>query len=129
MFAVPDIERHNRPDGSAVFRSRTALGAYPASVAAMLRSWADIEPDHPLIAERDPAGQWRVLTYRQVRQDADAVGQALLDRGLGPQKPLMILSGNSIAHFLMMLGALTAGIPVAPVSVAYRNLSTCLRHR
>jgi feruloyl-CoA synthase len=124
MFAVPDIERHNRPDGSAVFRSRTALGAYPASVAAMLRSWADIEPDHPLIAERDPAGQWRVLTYRQVRQGADAVGQALLGRGLGPQKPLMILSGNSIAHFLMMLGALTAGIPVAPVSVAYSLLSS-----
>src|SRR5258705_8123708 len=31
----------------------------------------------------------------------------------------MVLSGNSIDHALLMLAAYTAGIPVAPVSVAY----------
>ena len=31
----------------------------------------------------------------------------------------MILSGNSIDHALLTLGAHTAGVPVAPISVAY----------
>ena len=30
-----------------------------------------------------------------------------------------MLSGNSVDHLLVTLGAMTAGIPVAPVSVAY----------
>ncbi len=54
---------------------------------------------------------------------ADAIAQALLTRGLGPEAPLMILSGNSIAHAAMMLGAMKARVPVVPVSVAYSLMS------
>ncbi|MEV8611463.1 feruloyl-CoA synthase [Amycolatopsis sp. NPDC051373] len=122
MFAEPDVEREDRPDGSVVFRSRDPLGAYPRSVAAMLRDWAEADPDYPLVAERDGDG-WATLTYGEVRRRADALGQALLDRGLGPDRPVMILSGNSVAHFALTLGALTAGVPVAPISVAYSLLS------
>ena len=43
---------------------------------------------------------------------------ALLSRGLSPLRPVMILSANAIDHALLMLAAYTAGIPVAPVSVA-----------
>ena len=53
----------------------------------------------------------------------NAVAQALLDRGMGPDAPLMILSGNSIKHAVMMLGAMKARVPVAPVSVAYSLMS------
>ncbi|WIX82481.1 feruloyl-CoA synthase [Amycolatopsis carbonis] len=88
----------------------------------MLRDWAGIDPDHPLVAERDDDG-WATLTYGEVRRRADALGQALLDRGLGPDRPVMILSGNSVAHLVLTLGALTAGVPVAPISVAYSLLS------
>ena len=42
-----------------------------------------------------------------------------MERGLGPARPLLILSGNGVDHLLMTLGAMTAGVPVAPVSVAY----------
>ncbi|MEV4602866.1 AMP-binding protein [Amycolatopsis sp. NPDC049253] len=122
MFAEPDVEREDRPDGSVVFRSRDPLGAYPRSVATMLRDWARVGPDHPLVAERDGEG-WAALTYGEVRRRADALGQALLDRGLGPDRPVMILSGNSVAHLVLTLGALTAGVPVAPISVAYSLLS------
>jgi len=57
MFATPDIEREDRPDGSVVFRSRKPLAAYPSSVAAVLRDWAIRDPGHPLIAERDTEGR------------------------------------------------------------------------
>jgi len=124
MFALPDIHRHDRADGSLVFRSRQVLEPYPTSVAAMLREWAARDPGHPLIAQRDADDKWQLLSYGEVRARADAIGQALLDRGLGPDRPVMVLSGNSIPHFLLTMGALTAGVPVAPVSVAYSLLSS-----
>jgi feruloyl-CoA synthase len=68
-------------------------------------------------------GEWRFITYGEANAHADAVAQALLDRGLGPDAPLMILSGNSIRHAVMMLGAMKARVPVAPVSVAYSVMS------
>ena len=35
----------------------------------------------------------------------------------------MVLSGNSVAHLLLSLGAYTAGVPVMPISVAYSLMS------
>src|SRR5574341_2446917 len=55
---------------------------------------------------------------------ADPVAaMVLLDRGLGPEKPVAILSDNSIDHALLSLGAMHVGIPVAPVSPAYSLMS------
>jgi len=62
---------------------------------------------------------WAAADFLEAVTAADSIGQALLDLGLGPGRPLLILSGNSVDHLLVMLGAMTAGIPVAPVSVAY----------
>ena len=49
------------------------------------------------------------------------------DRGLGPDRPLLILAENGIDHALMMLGAMHVGVPVVPVSTAYARLSQGLR--
>lgn len=35
----------------------------------------------------------------------------------------MVLSDNSLDHGLVALGALVAGVPIAPVSIAYSLLS------
>ena len=64
-------------------------------------------------------GSWRKLTYAEARQIVDALAQGLLARGLSAERPVMILSGNSIDHALLTLAGHTAGIPVAPISVAY----------
>jgi feruloyl-CoA synthase len=47
----------------------------------------------------------------------------LLARGLSAEKPVMILSGNSIDHALVAFGALYAGIPYCPVSPPYSLVS------
>ena len=62
---------------------------------------------------------WRKLTYEQARQPVDALAAALLARGLSAERPVMILSANAIDHALLMLAGYTAGVPVAPISVAY----------
>jgi feruloyl-CoA synthase len=47
----------------------------------------------------------------------------LLARGLSAEKPIVILSGNSVDHALLAFGALYAGIPFCPVSPAYSLVS------
>jgi feruloyl-CoA synthase len=107
------------PDGTLVLRSADPLREHPPTVLHVLRAWADFDPGYPLVAERAPDGGWRSCSYGEAAAAAEAIGQALLDRGLGPGRPLLVLSGNSVNHLLVTLGAMTAGVPVAPVSVAY----------
>ncbi len=119
MFAKVRVTAEQAGDGALLLRSADELGDYPVTVLHSLRAWARADPDHPLIAERGPDGEWRAVGYAAAVAAADAIGQALIERGLGPARPLLILSGNGVSHLLMTLGALTAGVPVAPVSVAY----------
>ena len=81
---------------------------------------AEVRPTTTFLAERDPEGQWRYLTYAAAVRDTAAVATWLMRRGFGPDSaPVMILSENSIEHALMMLGALRAGVAVVPVSPTY----------
>jgi len=119
LFASPRaIAASGGEPGVLLLRSAEELGEYPVTVVHSLRAWAAIAPDYPLVAERDRGG-WRTVSYGGTVAAADSIGQALLDRGLRPGRPLLVLSGNGVDHLLVTLGAMTAGIPVAPVSVAY----------
>jgi feruloyl-CoA synthase len=122
-FATPDIALERRPDGTVLLESRTALGPYEDSVPQVLRAQAAAHPDRPLATERREEDEWVSLTYGEARRAADALAQSLLDLGLGPERPVMVLSGNSVAHMLVSLGAHTAGVPVMPISVAYSLMS------
>jgi feruloyl-CoA synthase len=124
LFGRPALEARRHPDGTWRLRSAVPLGPYPPTVLASLRRWAAEDPDYPLIAERDAPGRWRTRSYGDVAAAAQAAGQGLLDLGLRPGAPLLILSGNSVDHLVVSLAAMTAGIPVAPVSTAYSLLSS-----
>ena len=132
----PLVDVTHKADGTIYVRSRHPLGAMKRSLAHLLEEKAALYPERSFIAERTPlpngeTGDWRFITYGEMNAQADAVAQALLDRGMGPEAPLLILSGNSIRHAVMMLGAMKARVPVAPVSVAYSLMSadhSKLRH-
>ncbi len=119
LYTRPRTLRRDRADGTVLLESATPLGPYPASVVEWLRRWAAADPAAVLVAERGPDGAWRRRTYGEVLAAANAIGQALLDRGLSARHPLLVLSGNSAGHLEMALGAMTVGVPVVPVSVAY----------
>src|SRR6204780_2957533 len=116
LFAPPRVTAERGE--AVVLRSAEPLGEYPVSVLHSVREHARLAPDRIMIAER-AGSDWRRVSYAEAVAVADAIGQGLLERGLGPARPLLTLSGNSVSHLLMTLGALTAGVPVAPVSVAY----------
>jgi feruloyl-CoA synthase len=123
-FAEPNIEMQHRDDGSYILRSRRALTDWEPSIAAVLRKRAAEHPDRPLAAEREAGSEeWTTLTYGEAARGADVLAGAFAGLGLGPDKPLMILSGNSLAHLLISLGAYAAGVPVMPISVAYSLMS------
>ena len=119
-----DIEMMRRPDGTIVMRSRIPLDPYETHVPAFLARWAKERPDTVWLAQRRGAArEWRTITYAQAKRTVDALTQALLDRGVGPDRPVAILSGNSLEHALMTQAAMQARTPAAPVSPAYSLLS------
>jgi feruloyl-CoA synthase len=74
------------------------------------------------MAER-AAGLWRQITYAQLLSSARCIASSLLARNLSAERPIVVLSGNSIDHALLAFGALYAGIPHCPVSPAYSLVS------
>lgn len=87
LFAPPQVLAADGGEpGELLLRSAEELGEYPVTVVHSLREWAGIAPEHPLISER-ARGDWRTVSYGRAVAAADAIGQALLDRDLGPAGP------------------------------------------
>jgi feruloyl-CoA synthase len=121
-FGNPTVAIERRDDGTIYLRPKIALGDYPLRITDRLHHWATTEPNRVFMAERD-GGDWRKITYAQLLASARRIASSLLARDLSPEKPIVILSGNSIDHALVAFGALYAGIPFCPVSPAYSLIS------
>ncbi|RBP00235.1 4-coumarate--CoA ligase [Roseiarcus fermentans] len=117
-FGPPHVTVDKRGDGSMIVMSPEPLAPYPRSMTDWLDHWARAAPDRVFIAERRGGG-WRKVTYAEARDLARRIAQGLIDRGLSPERPVAILSGNSVDHALIGLGAMIAGVPYAPVSQPY----------
>jgi len=117
-FAPADIEQTKSADGSILLRSRTPLAPFEENLAKVFRNAVETAPSRTFLAERNATG-WRKITYAEARRLVDTIAASLIERGLSAERPVMILSGNTIEHALLMLAGLSAGVPVAPVSVAY----------
>ncbi len=121
-FAPAQASLEKRADGSMVLRSPQKLGPPARCITEWLVKWSDVVPDRVFLAERKGDG-WRKVSYREAYGAARRIGQALLDLKLGPEKPVAILSDNGVDHALLALGAMHAGVPVAPISPAYSLMS------
>ncbi|OQW54576.1 MAG: feruloyl-CoA synthase [Proteobacteria bacterium SG_bin9] len=121
-FGLPPVNITHRADGTIDIKPSLPLGDYPVRLTDRLHHWADTKPDRIFMAERDGDG-WRTITYRELLATSRRIASALLARKLSAERPLLILSGNSIDHALMAFGALYAGVPYSPVSPAYSLIS------
>jgi feruloyl-CoA synthase len=104
------------------------LEAYAPRMTDRLVHWAETQPDRVFMARRErradgSTGDWITVTWREAHAQARSIGQALLDRGLSPERPLAILGENGLEHALLALGAMVVGIPHCPVSPAYSIIS------
>ncbi|MDA8253492.1 MAG: feruloyl-CoA synthase [Rhodospirillales bacterium] len=119
----PDVRFTHLPDGTIHVRPNRTLPPYPARITDRLAHWAAHAPDRAFLARRDAGGAWRSVTYAEAFATVGRIGQALLDRGLSPERPVAILSGNGIEHALLGLAAMHVGVPYAPISPAYSLVS------
>jgi feruloyl-CoA synthase len=122
-FGDPNVSIDRRNDGTIYLRPKIALGEYPDRLTDRLHHWAKAEPNRIFMAERGKGGMWRQVTYAQLLGFTRRIASALLARGLSADRPIVILSGNSIDHALVAFGAFYAGIPFCPVSPAYSLIS------
>jgi len=114
-----------RPDAKGGWRLRSPalLNPYPARLTERLLRYAAEAPERTFIARRAASGEWRRISYAQALGHARQLGQALLERGLSAERPLMILSENDLEQAMLALAALHAGVPFVPVSPAYSLVS------
>jgi feruloyl-CoA synthase len=122
-FGDPEVSVERKADGTIYLRPKKPLGEYPARLTDRLHHWAKATPARVFMAEREGGRGWRQITYEELLTSSRHIASALLARGLSAERPVVILSGNSIDHALLAFGALYAGIPFCPVSPAYSLVS------
>jgi feruloyl-CoA synthase len=115
-------------NGTVYLRADQELQSHPERMTDRFAHWAKTTPDAVFLARRvknadGATGDWEKITYAEAWAKARSIGQALLDRGLSAERPLAILSENSIDHALLALGGMLVGVPHCPVSTAYSLIS------
>jgi feruloyl-CoA synthase len=113
-----------RADGALIVECPHELPAYAMPLTARLVHWAEVAPERVFLARRGADRAWVRLSYAEALRRVRGIAGALLTRGVSAERPVAILSGNSLAHALLGLACLHAGIPYVPVSVAYSLIST-----
>ncbi len=114
--------------GTRYLEAEQPLAPYAHRMTDRLVHWAEAAPRRTFMARRrrlagGGTGEWEHISYAQALDQARRIGQALLDRGLSDERPVAILSENSLEHAMLALGCLYAGVPYCPVSPAYSTVS------
>lgn len=99
------------------------LKNYPQKLTDRLIHFAQTKPEHIFAAKRNTQGEWVKLSYADTLQRAWHIAQALHNRNLSEQRPLLILSGNDLEHLTLSMAAMLAGVPFSAISPAYSLIS------
>jgi feruloyl-CoA synthase len=117
--ATVPLHSETRADGTILIHQPAPLPAWPRCMTERLLHWAAVDPNRLWMAERGADGDWVRMSYGQGAAAIRSIAAALLEQGLSVERPLLILSGNSLPHALMALAAQHVGIPSAALSPAY----------
>jgi feruloyl-CoA synthase len=127
-FGVTRATLRDGSGGVHYLKADQPLPPFPERLTDRLLHWARERPEQTLFARRarnadGSSGDWQHVTFSQALDAARRIGQALLDRGLSAERPVLILSENDLEHALLSLGCLYAGVAWCPTSPAYSLIS------
>jgi len=127
-FGVTRVQVREADGGVQYLSAEQPLAPFGERMSDRLVHWARETPDETFVAQRERLpdgrlGDWRRVSYAEALAAARRIGQALLDRGLSAERPVIILSDNGIDHALLALGCIVVGIPFCPASPAYSTIS------
>jgi len=118
------MDTFERTDGSIILSASNPLREFDPNIIRNFIANAKIQPDKTIYAQRHreadgQLGEWDHLSFAQARIHVESIGQWLLNKGIENSDTVLIISGNSIAHALMRLGCIAAGVTACPVSANY----------
>ena len=127
-FGVTRVAVTDGASGTRYLKAEQDLRDFPDRLTDRLARWARERPEQTFMARREKTadgqlGQWQHLSYAQAWQRARGIAQGLINLNLSVDRPVAILSENSLEHALMALGCLIAGVPYTPVSPPYSLIS------
>ena len=127
-FGVTRVDLRDGAPGVHYLRAEQPLSDYPERMTDRLQHWAQVAPERTFMARREKlaaggTGNWVKVSYAQAWERARNIAQALINRGLSVERPVVILSENDLEHALLALGCLVAGVPFVPTSPAYSLIS------
>ena len=127
-FGVTRVATRQGEGGIEYLSADVPLQAFCERMSDRLLHWARSAPQRTFVAQRvrlpdGKTGDWRHVSYAEALEAARRIGQALLDRGLSAERPVVILSDNGIDHALLALGCIYVGVPFSPASPAYSTIS------
>lgn len=122
-FWTPAFTIERREDGTILMRHDGEAPRLADTIAARIGHWAQVAPDRVALAQRGPDGDWQRISYGALWQAMRHVGAGLLARGLGQDRPVLILSENALDHAVLALAGQYAGVPTAALSTAFSLVS------
>jgi feruloyl-CoA synthase len=127
-FGVTRVEVRDGQSGTHYLKAEQALQDFPDRMTDHLRHWAEQAPERTMFARRvkqadGSLGDWRHISYQEAWTTARNIAQGLIDRGLNAERPVAILSENSLEHAMLALGCMLAGVPFVPTSPPYSLIS------
>ncbi len=127
-FGVTRVTLKDGVPGTHYLKADQELQAFPDRLTDRLQHWAHNKPTQTLFARRvkladGSLGDWRHVTYAEAWATARNIAQGLINRGLNAERPVVILSENSLEHALLALGCMVAGVPFVPTSPPYSLIS------
>ncbi len=124
LFATPAITADRRADGCIILKSTTPLRESARCIGDWLEHWARQAPDRIFLADRaNTDAPWSTVTYKDALKQVRSAAAWILAQGLSAERPLVILSDNSVEHALFALAAQHVGVPSAAISPAYSLMS------
>jgi len=127
-FGVTRAVLREGSDGVVYLKADQELQPCATRMTDRFLHWAQTDPQRIFMARRERmedgrTGDWVRLSYGDALASAMNIAQGLIERGLSAERPVAILSENSLEHALLALGCLLAGVPHCPVSPAYSTVS------
>ena len=124
QFAIPKVISSTNDMGEIILRSAYELPQPARCLGDLLVQWAGNTPDSIFLADRLALdGSWQHISYSEMLRRVRELAGWLIDTGVSVDRPIAILSENSIDHAVLAFAGMHIGVPVATISNAYSLMS------
>ena len=124
QFATPKVISSTNDKGEIILRSAYELPGPARCLGDLLVQWAGVTPDSIFLADKFTAdGSWQHISYCEMLHRVREVAGWLIETDASIDRPIAILSENSIDHAVLAFAGMHIGVPVATISSAYSLMS------